>query len=51
MVTSGGHGMIGGMSSTTVMVWTQVAVLLQMSVAVHVRVMIVSQLSPVVSSV
>ncbi|MHC4129903.1 MAG: hypothetical protein ACYSUA_17410 [Planctomycetota bacterium] len=42
-VTSAGHEITGGMSSTIVMVWTQVAVLSQMSLTLHVRTMTMGQ--------
>ena len=39
IVTSSGHVMVGGVVSTTVMIWTHSSVLPQASVAVHVRMM------------
>ena len=40
MVVLAGHVITGGVTSLTVMTWLHVAVLLQRSVAVHVRVMV-----------
>ncbi len=43
-VVSAGHVIVGAVMSSTVIVWTQVEVLPQLSVAMYVRVMILGQL-------